>query len=142
MGLPKPVPGLVVRYGFLWSNEADQGQVDPSKYRPCVIVLSVIEDEDGKTRITVAPITHTPKTEEDGIAIPKKLKRHLGLDEDDSWIGLREVNEFYWPGVDLRPVSKANKGVWTYGVLPTEIFDEVKQRIHQTLSQRKIFRIP
>lgn len=140
MTLPKPVPGLVVRYGFLWSSEADQGAVDSSKYRPCVIVLAVIEGKDGKIRVRVAPITHTPKSAETGLAIPRKLARHLGFDDGVSWISLQETNEFYWPGVDLMPVKKAERGLWTYGVLPADFFEQLKQQMKQTLSQRNTLR--
>lgn len=141
MSLPRPVPGLVVRYGFLWSNEADQGAVDSSKYRPCVIVLAVTEGGDGKIRVRVAPITHTPKTPETGVAVPEKLARHLGFDDHESWISLRETNEFFWPGVDLMPVNRASRGVWTYGILPVDFFDLLKQQMKNTLAQRNTFRL-
>lgn len=141
MSLLKPVPGLVVRYGFLWSSEADQGAVDPSKYRPCVIVLAAIEGADGRIRVRVAPITHAPKTPETGLAVPKKLARHLGFDDGESWISLRETNEFFWPGVDLMTVNKANRGVWSYGVLPVDFFDLLKRQLRDTLARRNTFRM-
>lgn len=140
MPLPKPVPGLVVRYGFLWSDEADQGAVEPSKYRPCVIVLAVADLGDGRVRVRVAPVTHAPKTPETGLAIPKKLARHLGLDDADQWISLRETNEFVWPGVDLRPVRQAERGVWTYGVLPADFFELLKAQIRSALARRNTLR--
>ncbi len=74
------------------------------------------------------------------IAIPPKVKRHLGLDADASWIVLDEVNEFVWPGVDLRPVSGLKPGVWTFGVLPTEIFDEIRAKLRTVLQQRRTVR--
>ena len=33
MSLPKPVPGLVLRYNYLWGDEAATGQIEASKER-------------------------------------------------------------------------------------------------------------
>jgi len=57
-----------------------------------------------------------------------------------SWIVLDEVNEFFWPGVDLRPVSRLRPGVWTFGVLPMEIFEEIQAKLRGLLQQRRTFR--
>jgi hypothetical protein len=62
------------------------------------------------------------------------------LDADASWIVLDEVNEFIWPGVDLRPVSRAKPGVWTFGVLPSEMFDEIRTKLRAVLQQRRTVR--
>ena len=74
------------------------------------------------------------------IAIAPKVKRHLGLDADASWIVLDEANEFFWPAVDLRPVSRSKPGVWTFGVLPSEIFGEIQAKLRTVLLQRRTFR--
>ena len=57
-----------------------------------------------------------------------------------SWIVLDEVNEFVWPGVDLRPISRAKPGVWTFGMLPTELFDEIQSKLRAILDQRRTAR--
>ena len=131
---------MVVRYSFLWSSEARAGETEGRKDRPCVIVTTVKRDPDGRFRVRVLPITHRPSEPERSIAIPRKVKRHLGLDADASWILLDEVNEFFWPGVDLRPISRSKPGVWTFGVLPTEIFEEIQARLRAVLRQRRILR--
>jgi hypothetical protein len=46
--------------------------------------------------------------------IPPAVKRHLGLDDQPSWIVLDEFNVFTWPGYDLRPVS-TQKDRYHYG---------------------------
>ena len=141
MALPKtPFPGMVVRYSFLWSNEARAGETEGRKDRPCVIITAVKRDPDGRVRVRVLPITHRPTEPDRSVAIPPKVKRHLGLDADASWIVLDEVNEFFWPGVDLRPVSRLKPGVWTFGVLPTEIFDEIRAKLRTVLLQRRAVR--
>jgi hypothetical protein len=139
--LPKtPFPGMVVRYSFLWSSEARAGETEGRKDRPCVIVTAIRRAADGRLRVRVLPITRVPSEEARSIAIPAKVKRHLSFDADASWIVLDEVNEFFWPGVDLRPVSRSKPGVWTFGVLPTEIFDEIQTKLRAILRQRRTLR--
>jgi hypothetical protein len=140
MALPRPAPGMVVRYGFLWRDEADAGQTEGRKHRPCVIVLAALRQADGRVLVRVVPITHAPTNPDRGVAIPTKVKRHLGLDDDGSWIVLDEANEFVWPGPDLRPIRHDRPGVWTYGVLPVELFRELQARLRAVLRQRRVAR--
>jgi hypothetical protein len=57
---PKPEPGLVIRYSFLWSEEANAGREDGVKDRPCAIVVVVRRPDRVKTLVRVLPITHHP----------------------------------------------------------------------------------
>jgi hypothetical protein len=91
-------------------------------------------------RVRVVPITHAPHHPDRAIEVPQKVKRHLGLDADASWIVLDEANEFVWPGVDLRPISRAKPGVWTYGVLPRELFEALQTRLRRIIDQRRVAR--
>jgi len=137
VSLPRtPFPGLIVRYAFLWSDEARQVRKD----RPCVIVLAVRRESDNRMRVRVVPITHTPTDPARSVLLPPKLKRHLGLDDDASWIVLDDANEFVWPGVDLRPIARTKPGVWAYGVLPRELFEELRRRLQSVLTQRRTHR--
>ena len=61
--MPEPERGLVVRYSYLWHSEAQRGQEEGVKERPCAIVIAVKRAKDGKNRVMVAPITHTPPEE-------------------------------------------------------------------------------
>jgi len=148
VALPRtPFPGLIVRYAFLWSDEARQGRdearqgrMEARKDRPCVVVLAVRLEGSHRIRVRVVPITHAPQHPDRAVALPPKVKRHLGLDTDASWIVLDEANEFVWPGVDLRPVSRTRPGVWTYGVLPQELFEELRTQLQLVLNQRRMTR--
>ena len=141
MALPRtPFPGLIVRYAFLWSDEAHAGRTEARKDRPCVVVLAVQREADHRIRVRVVPITHAPHRPDRAVEVPQKVKRHLGLDADASWIVLDEANEFVWPGVDLRPISRTKPGVWTYGVLPRELFEALRARLRQVLDQRRVMR--
>lgn len=141
MALPRtPFPGLVVRYAFLWNDEARAGRTEARKDRPCVIVLAMKQEADQRLRVRVVPITHAPHSPHRAVEVPPKVKRHLGLDADASWIVLDEANEFVWPGVDLRPISRVKPGVWTYGVVPRELFEAVQARLQDILDQRRVSR--
>ena len=50
MPLPEPVPGLVIRYSYLWADEHERGQEEGVKDRPCAIVLMSMADE-GETLV-------------------------------------------------------------------------------------------
>lgn len=137
MAFPAPFPGLVFRYAFLWSTEAARGR-EEGKDRPCVVLLAVRRAADGTIRVRVAPVTHSPKAPEAGLEVPAKVRRHLGLDDAASWISLLEANEFVWPGPDIRPIP-GRPGVWSYGVLPVELFEALTRRI-AALKRRRVVR--
>jgi hypothetical protein len=123
MPIPAPEPGLVISYAYLWHYEHEAGQEEGRKDRPSVIVLA-IERADDTTVVTVLPITHTPPAERAGaIEIPAPVKRHLGLDDDRSWIIVSEGNEFDWPGYDLRKIGRGDR--YDYGFLPPRFFNQV-----------------
>lgn len=102
-----------------------------------MVITAVNREKGDRFRVRVLPVTHRPTEPGRSVAIPPKVKRHLGLDGDASWIVLDEVNEFYWPGLDLRPVSRTRPGVWTFGVLPAELFDEIRAGLRTALHQRR-----
>jgi hypothetical protein len=58
MALPLPQTGQVIRYAYLWWNEARIGKQDGVKDRPCGIVLTRLT-RNGRTVAYVLPITHT-----------------------------------------------------------------------------------
>jgi hypothetical protein len=89
-----------------------------------VIVLSVERQEDGATIVTAPPITHSAPTRPGGaVEIPTPVKRHLGLDDQRSWVIVAEGNEFLWPRYDLRKVP--HKDRYDYGFLPPGFFDQI-----------------
>jgi hypothetical protein len=102
VALPKPEPGLVIRYSYLWHSEYRKGREEGVKDRPCAIVASMVSLEDGTTRVLVLPITHTPPENASlAVEIPTSVKTRLKLDTEQSWVVVSEWNEFVWPGPDL-----------------------------------------
>ena len=87
-------------------------------------MLAVEREADGATLVTVLPITHAaPRDPADAVEIPMPVKRHLGLDDDPSWIIVAEGNEFLWPGYDLRKLSHSDR--YDCGFLPPRFFNQV-----------------
>lgn len=139
MSLPEPVPGLVIRYGFLWSDDARSGAEEGSKDRPCAIVLSSPPTPRGNRLTLVVPITHaSPRAPETSLELPRRVCSALGLDGERHWIKLDELNEFAWPGYDLRPIPGSQS--YAYGVLPPSLFEEVRRRVLDLALARRVRR--
>ena len=133
--LPQPVPGLVIRYSYLWRKEQLAGREEGVKDRPSAIVASIRRAADGDVRVLVLPITHAlPDNPDEAIELPVAVKRRLGLDMERSWIVLSEWNEFTWPGPDLRP---APTGSAAYGMLPPALFQQVRARFIALATSRQ-----
>ena len=133
---PLPRIGEVICHSYLWRNQADRGQTEGTKERPCVVVHRQ-EERGGSTRIFVAPITHTkPFDSERSMNFPAATKRRLGLDEQSSWVITTELNHFKWPGFDVRPTPDNRP---SYGLLPNALTRRILEQIKsnsqdQTLS--------
>lgn len=137
MSWPRPQPGLVIRYAYLWRREARVGQAEGAKDRPCALVLAHA-DEAGETRVYVLPITHSPPNDEtEAVAIPASVKRRLRLDEERSWIVLSEANVFTWPGPDLRFAPGKGPESAAYGFLPPALFKVVRDRFLERARRRQ-----
>lgn len=124
MAFPEPESGLVISYSYLWRHESEAGQEEGVKNRPCAILL-VVNRQDETKRVTVVPITHTlPHDPTVAIEIPPKVKQHLGMDSERSWIILDDFNEFTWPGFDLYPIAE-KPGRYDYGFLPPNFLKKI-----------------
>jgi hypothetical protein len=142
VSVPKPQPGLVISYAYLWAREHDRGLEEGNKDRPCAIVAArqVIE---GREVVTVVPVTHSPPTDpDDAVEIPATLKAHLGLDDLPSWIVVTETNDFIWPGHDLRARRDIKPARFDYGMLPPSFFTQLRNRLLQAHLRRKLTHVP
>jgi hypothetical protein len=127
VAFPAAVPGLVIRYSYLWQAEHQRGQQEGVKDRPCAVIL-VTRNDEGTEMVTVLPITHSPPDNPAlALEIPSATKARLGLDSERSWVILTEANRFAWPGPDLRPVG-GNLDSVAYGLLPQAFFNQMKER--------------
>jgi hypothetical protein len=139
MALDPPLPGQVIRYAYLWWNEARLGHEHGAKDRPCGIVLTRVTQQ-GNTIAYVLPITRAPpRQEEDGVEIPASTKRRLGLDSERSWIITTELNRFAWPGPDIRPTPS---GRYVYGYLPEKLMRLVLAQVKKHAEQKQLRAVP
>jgi hypothetical protein len=128
MALPEPAPGLVICYSYLWHDEHKAGVEEGRKDRPCAIVVARI-DADGDTALWVAPITHSKPDDPYAVLLTPTVKLRLGLDEQPSWIVTDELNQFIWPGPDLRPIARDRRDTFAWGFLPVDVFAAVKRGV-------------
>lgn len=137
MAFPTPRPGLVIRYAFLWREDAARGKEEGDKDRPCAVVLTT-RTAHGETVVTVLPITHTPPRNLDlAVEIPAATKARLGLDDDRSWIVVTDANRFIWPGPDLRPRRPGDASSVAYGLLPAGLFEELRGKLVRAIEARR-----
>ena len=142
MALPEPVPGLVIRYSYLWAEEHRRGQEEGVKDRPCAIVL-MTADAQGEQWVTVMPVTHTPPANREfSVEIPAATKRRLGLDDERFWVVLSEANRFLWPGPDLRPARQGDARTVAYGQLPYALFEEIRKKFISAVRARRAAVVP
>jgi len=130
-----PRPGLVIRYAYVWRDDAARGQ-EEGKDRPCAVVLAA-KNEAGRLRVYVAPVTHSPPDDpRHAIEIPAETKRRLGLDDARSWIKTTELNVFTWPGPDVRPVGRPSerRGV-AYGLLPKNMAEDLLANVRDRVRE-------
>ena len=137
MKKPAPAIGLVIRYDFLWSHERDKGYQEGAKERPCVIVTAIVRKETGDTEVLVAPITHSPPQEGTvAIEIPSKVGRHLGLDDERSYIIANEANSVSWDDPGIVPAVPGKQ--WAYGFVPKGLYDQLRATMLDLAAKRKI----
>lgn len=122
MVLPPPAPGLVVHFSYLWRNQFEQGEETGRKVRPCLIIA--VGTGGGELRAYIVPITHREPPQGRGVPIPPKVKMHLGLDDQASWIIIDDLNVTIWPGFDLHPIHNRS-GSFVYGEIPASLLRQV-----------------
>ena len=142
MQLPERVePGLVLRYAYLWAEEARAGRDEGIKDRPSVIVLAR-EIISNSLIVTVAAITHSPPRSSLGsVEIPAEVKDRLGLDVEASWVVTDELNTFVWPGPDLRPIGPRfgeKSDYCFYGVIPNSLLKKVTTEIQKNRASQRL----
>jgi hypothetical protein len=139
---PEPVPGLVVRYSYLWMEEHKRGREEGIKDRPCAIIF-MTANEDGERIVTVLPVTHTPQANPNfAVEIPPAVKRRLKLDDERSWVVLTEANRFIWPGPDLRPARRGDAASVANGALPYALFEEIRTKFIAAIRARRASVVP
>lgn len=136
MKKPEPQVGLVIRYDFLWSHERARGHDAGAKERPCVIVTAVTRTA-GDVHVLVAPLTHaTPRVGTVAIEIPTRVKRHLGLDTERSFIIADEANSVSWDDPGIVPAVPGER--WEYGRLPQALYVSLRDAMLELVKARRL----
>lgn len=105
------------------------------KDRPAVVIVALRQVGD-HLQLLVAPVTHRRTEFGEGVPIPLRVKRHLSLDDEPSWIVTTEINQFIWPGPDVRLVGK--KGDPFYGAIPAVLFEQVREQISENIERHRL----
>jgi len=127
----RPAPGDVLPYGYLWSHEQAAGRDDPTKERPCVVVLAVGEGEH--PQIVVAPITSKDPGRADAIPLDGTA---LGLDRA-SWVIPWDLNTFRWLGPDVGRAPRPVGAWWRIGALSPALRRQLRERVEAALKSRR-----
>lgn len=136
MKKPEPAPGLVIRYDYLWRDEAMRGRQEGPKDRPCAIVVARLANEGKDAYVLLAPITHSqPANPKAAIEIPPRVKQHLGLDDARSWIVTAELNSVAWTDAGIVPATRSR---WDYGFLPPKLTTNLIERVREQQQQRAL----
>ncbi len=92
-------------------------------HKAVIVVANQIAD--GVRVITVVPITQRkPLPDTAVIETRPALNTHIGVDDLSSWNVVAEVNEFVWPGVDLRPLQRTDLKEYAYSVIPQGFYNK------------------
>ena len=138
MSWPAPKVGQIIRYAYLWKNEADTGLEEGLKDRPAVIVIAQKREGD-EIRVVVAPITHSAPTQTDeAVEVPAATRRRVGLDNERQWIMLSELNSFLWPGPDLRPMQGEGPESVIIGELPAALSTLLNAQLQARIKARRV----
>jgi hypothetical protein len=131
--LPEPSPGLVIRYDYLWIDEAALGR-DQGKDRPACL-LAASDAAVSPRFVVILPITHTPPAGDTvGVEIPPKVKEAIGLDDARSWVIVSEHNVDEWPNGGLAPLP-GRPGIFAYGFIPPRLFAQIKAKFLELSGQ-------
>ena len=141
-----PQVGDMLRYDYLWSHEHKKGHVDGLKEgRACFVVVATKPQDDGSRFIALAGVSHRPPSPEDrAIDIPMKVGKHLGLDDERSWIKTAEINEIVCQGnripVGLQPVRQSTNQ-FIHGKLPRVMREELVARVNEHSRNQTLKRV-
>jgi hypothetical protein len=133
----EPPIGSLVAYEYLWLSHSGVREDGVKVYLAALIFAKKIIG--GVTLAHAVGISHKPPAPfEKALEIPRKLKRHLGLDERPAWIYTDQINQFAWPGYDLKQAEWLSKlprarGTCVIGPLPNDWFALIKADVIRNL---------
>ncbi len=138
MRYPDPKPGLIIRYAYLWNEQAKRGQQEGLKDRPCLILD--VDEKPGRRIVSVLPITRNVQHGfTKPVEIPHRTIARLGLRENQQWIVTTEGNRFTWPGFDVRGIPDKRDEKYAYGMLPRALFIQARDAFNEHVYERRFY---
>jgi hypothetical protein len=137
----EPPIGSLIAYEYLWLSQSAVRE-DAVKVYPAALIFAK-KLIGGVTLAHAVGVSHKPPApSEKALEIPRKLKRHLGLDDQPAWIYTDQINQFAWPGYDLRPAEWLSslpraRGTCVIGPLPTDWFATVRNDVIGNLRAKR-----
>jgi hypothetical protein len=102
----------------------------------------VLQGTDERALVMLLPITHSaPTPDQVGIELPPRVRDHLGLDADPSWVIVSECNLDGWPSPDLRQIP-GRRGRFHYGHLPPRLFTTIRDAFVENYRARRVSIVP
>ncbi len=94
MSTEPPPRGSIVTYPYLWLHQAQRGETEGRKDRPCCLILAVRNEDSGEHHLMLLAISSQPPADnQEAIAIPDIERRRAGLSRYPSaWIVTSEFN--------------------------------------------------
>ena len=127
-----PRAGNVLRYPYLWARQAEYGETEGRKSRPCAVILSLTA-ESGQTELRLyAVTTQPPQKGTHAVEIPEIEKRRAGLDGGlPLWVIVDEHNvDVFEQSFYIEPQSQI-------GAFSSAFTKELQAEMIVTLRQQK-----
>lgn len=103
-----------------------------------VVVVAIQKREHGTQLLVVPVTTRPPRSGDSSVEMPLRVRAHLGLGEERSWIVTDEYNLFTWPGPDIRPIRGSGVIEPRYGSIPAKLFEQVRANIELAAKAGKL----
>ncbi|MGR3795954.1 hypothetical protein [Vannielia sp. SX4] len=126
-----PQPGEVWDYPYLWARQADHGETEGRKPRPCAVAV-LVRLQSGQTAILFLAITsQRPASDRRAVEVPETERRRAGLSTDQPlWIILDEHNaDRLETSFNLHPEARI-------GAFSPRYFTQIKQAFLTAMKQR------
>lgn len=102
------------------------------------MVVAVEKREHGTQLLVVPVTTRHPGSGDTSVEMPPRVRQHLGLGAERSWIVTDEYNLFTWPGPDVRPIRSGGAIEPRYGSIPAKLFEQVRAKIEQAAKRGQL----
>jgi hypothetical protein len=97
----------------------------------------MIDRTADNAEVVLLPITtRRPASVQAAIALPPRVKQHLGLDAKSAWVIVSECNIDTWPTPDLAEIP-GRPDVFAYGYLPPRLFRQIRDAFTETVRVRR-----